>query len=60
MVSYEESVTDYLEMVWEICQSYFMRTSVELNEDRSLFARMLVVCKSRPDINVKESIGKHE
>ena len=33
---------------------------VELKEDRSLFARMLVVCKSRPEVNLKESIGKHE
>ena len=33
---------------------------MELKEDRSLFARMLVVCKSRPDINLKESIGKYE
>ena len=33
---------------------------VELKEDRSLFARMLVVSKSRPDINLKESIGKYE
>jgi hypothetical protein len=33
---------------------------IELKEDRSLFARMLVVSKSRPDINVKEAIGHHE
>ena len=33
---------------------------VELKEDRSLFARMLVICKSRPEISLKEPIGKHE
>ena len=33
---------------------------VELKEDRSLFARMLIVCQTRPDINLKEAIGKHE
>ena len=33
---------------------------MELKEDRSLFARMLVVCKSTPNINLKESIGKYE
>ena len=29
---------------------------MELKEDRSLLARMLVVCKSRPEINLEESI----
>ena len=33
---------------------------VELKEDRSLFARMLKVCKSRSEVNLMESIGKHE
>ena len=33
---------------------------VELKEDRSLFARMSMVCKSRPGIDVKEAIGKFE
>ena len=34
--------------------------SVELQEDRSLFARMVVVSRARPGINVKELVGKHE
>ena len=34
--------------------------SVELQEDRSLFARMVVVFSVRPGINVKEAVGKHE
>ena len=29
---------------------------VELKEDRSLFARLMMVCKSRPDIDIKEAI----
>ena len=33
---------------------------VELKDDRSLFARMLIVARSRPEINLKESIGQHE
>ena len=33
---------------------------MEPKEDRTFFARMLVVCKSRPDINLKESICKYE
>lgn len=33
---------------------------VELQEDRSLFARMMMVCKSRPEINIQEAIGKYE
>ena len=33
---------------------------VELKDDRSLFARMLIVARSRPEINLKEAIGQHE
>ena len=33
---------------------------VELQEDRSLFARMIVVCKSRPEVNIKEAVGHYE
>jgi len=33
---------------------------VELKDDRSLFARMLIVARSRPEINLKESIGQHK
>jgi len=33
---------------------------VKLKDDRSLFARMLIVARSRPEINLKESIGQHE
>ena len=30
---------------------------VELQEDRFLFARMMTVCKSRPVIDIKETVG---
>ena len=33
---------------------------VELKEDRSLFARMCVVVKSRPEVDSKEAIGQYE
>jgi len=33
---------------------------VELKDVRSLFARMLIVARSRPEMNLKESIGQHE
>ena len=33
---------------------------VELKEDRSLFARLMMVSKSRPDIDIKEAIGLYE
>ena len=33
---------------------------VELQEDRSLFARMTMVCRTRPDIDVQEAVGVHE
>lgn len=32
----------------------------ELKEDRSLFARMMLACKSRPEIDIKNAIGLHE
>ena len=31
--------------------------TVELSDDRDLFARMVVVCKSRPDIDIQEAVG---
>ena len=34
--------------------------TVELSEDRNLFARMMVVCKSQPDIDIKEAVGTYE
>lgn len=33
---------------------------VELQEDRSLFARMMMVCQTRPEINAKEAVGMYE
>ena len=33
---------------------------VELKEDRSLFARLMMVCRIRPDIEIKEAIGLYE
>ena len=33
---------------------------IELKEDRSLFARLLVVCKCRPGINLGDAVGKYE
>ena len=33
---------------------------VELTEDRNLFARLMMVAKSRPEIDIKEAIKQHE
>ena len=33
---------------------------VELQEDRNLFARMMVICKSRPEIDIQEAVGTYE
>ena len=33
---------------------------VELHEDRSLFSRMMMVCKTRPEVDIKETVGQHE
>ena len=34
--------------------------TVELQVDRNLFARMMVICKSRPESDIKEPFGTHE
>ena len=36
------------------------KTIVELQEDQCLFARMMVVCQSRPEINLQDAIGTYE
>lgn len=33
---------------------------VELKEDRKLFSHLVVLCRSSPEINLKECIGKYE
>lgn len=33
---------------------------VELKEDRSLFAGMMMVCKAHPEIDIKEAVGQYE
>ena len=33
---------------------------MELQEDRCLFARMMMVCKSRPEIKIAEAVGVYE
>lgn len=33
---------------------------IELKEDRCLFAQMMVICKSRPEIDIKEAVGVHQ
>ena len=33
---------------------------VELQEDRNLFARMMVICESRPEIDIQEAVGTYE
>ena len=33
---------------------------MELKEDRSLFARLLLVSKSPPEINLEDAVGRHE
>lgn len=33
---------------------------IKIKEDRCLFARMMVICKSRPEIDFKEAVGMYE
>ena len=34
--------------------------TIELQEDWNLFVRMLVICKSRPEIDIREAVGTYE
>lgn len=34
--------------------------TIELKEDRSLFARMTIAARTRPDIDIKEAVGMYE
>ena len=34
--------------------------TVELPEDRNLFARTMVICKSRPESDIQEAVGTYE
>ena len=51
MVSHEEAKVEYMEKHHEDTEGQDQR---ELKEDRSLFARMCVVAKSRPEIDLKD------
>ena len=45
------------------CKVIKMKTAikvVELKEDRSLFARLMKICKSRPKVDIKEAIALYE
>ena len=33
---------------------------IELKEDRCLFVQMMVICKYRPEIDIKEAVGVYE
>ena len=33
---------------------------IVLEEDRCLFARMMVICNSRPEIDIKEAVGVYK
>ena len=50
--------------LWKSCRKTikhkYAEQVVELKEDRSLFARMLIVARSRPEVNLREAIGQHE
>ena len=45
------------------CKVIKMKTAVkviELKEDGSLFARLMMICKSRPEVDIKEAIALYE
>ena len=57
-------MTKYKLQTWKtsakVVQLNLEQKVVELKEDRNLFVRLLLVAKSRPDINLEEAVGSHE
>ena len=49
-----------MEINWTEVKVKLNNAIVKLQEDRSLFARMMMVCQTRPEINLQEAIGVHE
>ena len=63
LVQNEKEKTSYMEKQWEESEGLSQRQScgiTGIQEDRSLFARLMMVAKSRPEIDIKEAIGQHE
>ena len=56
MVSHEEAKAEYMEkhQTTKTLKVKINENVIELKEDRSLFARMCVVAKSRPEIDLKD------
>ncbi|CAH3164811.1 unnamed protein product, partial [Porites lobata] len=52
----------YMRMVMEMFAfiQAVRNTIIELKEDRNLFARLAMVCKSRPEIDIQEAVGLYE
>ena len=62
LVTYEETEVEYVAQSWKGGEHYIKADGkvYELKEDRFLFPRMMLACKSRPEIDIKNAIGLHE
>ena len=54
MVSHEEAKVEYMEKHQKTLKVKIKENVIELKEDRLIFARMCVVAKSRPEIDLKD------
>ena len=57
---HEEAKALHLEDCRKKSQIRVDNKTVQLSEDRNLFARMMVVYKSRSNIDIKEAVGTYE
>ena len=49
-----------MEKHWKVIKVKAVERVVELKEDRSLFARLMMVCKSRQDVDIIDTISLYE
>lgn len=59
----EETKTSDLENKWQGLKVIKVKAAdniLELKEDKSLFARLMMVCKSRPEVDIQEIVGVYE
>ena len=59
----EEAKTSDLENKWQGLKVIKVKAAdniLELKEDKSLFARLMMVCKSRPEVEIQETVGVYE
>ena len=60
MVTDEKARPSNLKKATKKTKIFVNKKILKLKEDRCLFARLMMVCQSRPEINLQEAIGTYE